>query len=95
MDRPVDMNENHKNSLCVLTTISGSIKAFYQGQIEALNKAGFETTVVCADDSQIRSFIPEDTGFVPVEFSRVLSPLRDLKVLWRLDNVSVKELIWN
>lgn len=84
MDRPVDMNENHKNSLCVLTTISGSIKAFYRDQLDAMNNLGLKTTVICADDTKIRDFIPADTGFVPVEFSRVLSPIRDVKVLWKL-----------
>ena len=73
-----------KGSLCILTTVSTSIKVFYQGQIEALNEAGFETTVVCADDPQIRNFIPAETNFVPVGFSRVLSPLQDVKVLWKL-----------
>ena len=78
------MNIARKHSLCILTTVSASIKAFYQGPIDALNKAGVRTTVVCADDPQIRNFIPAETNFVPVEFSRVLSPLRDIKVLWKL-----------
>ncbi len=78
------MSFNRKNSLCILTTISDSIRAFYQGQIEALNDAGFETAVICAEDTQIRNFIPVDTSFVPVEFSRVLSPIQDVKVLWKL-----------
>jgi len=43
------MSENPKYNLCVLTTVSVSIKCFYQGLIDALNKAGFETTVICAD----------------------------------------------
>jgi len=78
------MKSNYKGNLCILTTVSVSIKAFYQGPIDALNKAGVRTTVVCADDPQIRNFIPAETNFVPVEFSRVLSPLQDVKVLWKL-----------
>jgi len=72
------------SKICILTTVSVSIKLFYQGPIDALNKAGVRTTVVCADDPQIRNFIPAETNFVAVEFSRVLSPLQDVKVLWRL-----------
>lgn len=78
------MNIARKHSLCILTTVSGSIRAFYPDLIDALNKAGVKTTVVCAADPEIHNFIPADTGFVPVEFSRVLSPLRDIKVLWKL-----------
>ncbi len=73
-----------KSSLCILTTVSGSIRSFYQGLIDALNKAGFTTTVVCADDPQIRNYIPAETNFFPVKFSRVLSPVSDVKVLWKL-----------
>lgn len=41
-----------------MTTVSASIKAFYRGQIEALNEAGFKTTVVCAEDTQTRELLP-------------------------------------
>jgi glycosyltransferase involved in cell wall biosynthesis len=78
------MNENHKNSLCILTTVSGSIKAFYQGQLEALNTAGLRTTVVTIEDADLRSILPAETDFFPVGFTRVMNPLRDLKVLWQL-----------
>jgi len=78
------MGTDVKYNLCILTTVSASIKAFYQGQIEAMNRSGFKTTIVCAEDSLIRDFIPADTGFFPAEFSRVLSPLQDVKVLWKL-----------
>jgi glycosyltransferase involved in cell wall biosynthesis len=78
------VEKESKYNLCILTTVSDSIKAFYEGQIEALNEAGLKTTVVCADDPKIRDFIPTSTNFIPVEFSRVLSPLRDIKALWKL-----------
>ena len=73
-----------RKSLCILTTVAGSIRTFYPGQIEALNKAGLKTTVICADDPNIRDYIPADTDFYPVEFSRVLSPLRDIKAFLKL-----------
>jgi len=78
------MKTNHKGSLCILTTVSLSIKSFYQGQLDAFNKAGFETTVICADDGELGDVLPAETDFVPVNFSRVLSPIRDIKTLWGL-----------
>jgi len=78
------MKNKTEYNLCILTTVSVSIKSFYQGQIEAMNQAGLKTTVICADDPKIRNLIPAETNFVPVEFSRVLSPLQDVKVLWKL-----------
>ncbi len=78
------MNIARKHSLCILTTVSASIKSFYQGQLDAMNNAGLKTTVICADDPQIRNFIPQQTEFVPMPFSRVSSPASDLKILWKL-----------
>ncbi|MGA2677725.1 MAG: glycosyltransferase family 4 protein [Sedimentisphaerales bacterium] len=70
--------------LCIITTIAGSIKSFYRGQIDALNRAGFKTTVVCAYDAALASELPADTDFVPVNFSRVISPFKDIIALWQL-----------
>ena len=78
------MEQNRKHSLCILTTVSESIEAFYQSPIEALNEAGFETTGICAGGPDVHSFIPKDTNLIQVEFSRVLSPFRDIKVFWKL-----------
>lgn len=78
------MKNNHKYSICIVTTVSGSIKLFYKGQIEALNKAGFKTTVVCADDGNLKEVLPKETNFYPVPFSRVINPLQDIKILYKL-----------
>jgi len=78
------MKNNSKPALCILTTVAVSIKSFYQDQIEAMNKAGIDTTIICADDAELRSFLPSETDFIPVGFKRASSPLRDLKVLWQL-----------
>lgn len=78
------MEEKIKASLCILTTVAGSIKAFYKGQIEALNKAGIRTTVICAEDAELQDILPAETDFMPVGFTRVSNVFRDLKVLWQL-----------
>ena len=70
--------------MAVLATVSFSIKAFYRGQFEAFNEAGINTTVICADDPDLVSVLPDETNFIPVDFVRVVSPLKDLKVLCHL-----------
>jgi len=73
-----------KPSLCIITTIAGSIKAFYRGQIDALNEAGFKTAVICAYDAELASQLPAETDYLPVNFSRVISPFKDIITLWQL-----------
>jgi len=78
------VEHSRKYSLCILTTVAGSIKSFYEGLLEGLNKAGIKTTVICADDAELRDFLPPETVFIPVGFTRALTPYQDLKVLWQL-----------
>jgi len=80
-----------KQSLGILTTVSFSIKMFYPGQLEALNRAGLRTSVICADDPDLPPLLPPQTRFIPVDFSRLWSPLQDLKTLWQLYKVFRRE----
>lgn len=78
------MSENPRYNLCIITTVSLSIKLFYKDQLRAFNDAGFKTTVVCADDPELRRMLPPETDFIPVGFSRTVNPVQDIKSLWRL-----------
>ena len=79
-----------KYRICVITTVSASIKAFYKGQLEEFNKAGFETTVICGKDEKLKDFLPEETNYIPVNFSRKISILQDLKSLFVLYKIFKK-----
>lgn len=59
--------------------------------MEAFEQAGFETTVICADDPDLNGWLPDGVRFIPVPFSRVLSPLSDLAVLFKLIRIFRKE----
>lgn len=77
--------------MAVLTTISGTIRAFYKGQFKALSKAGINITVICTNDPDLPNFLPDEVNFIPVDFTRVLSPLKDFKVLCHLFRIFSKE----
>jgi glycosyltransferase involved in cell wall biosynthesis len=79
-----EMKKGKMPSLCIITTIPGSIMGFYKGQLEAFKQAGFEITVICADDKNLKGFLPKGTNFYPVPFSRVIDPLQDIKNLYKL-----------
>lgn len=74
-----------------LTTVASTIKAFQKGQFDALNHVGIHTTVICMEDTDLHRFLPNGTDIISVEFSRVLSPLKDIKVLCRLYKIFRKE----
>ncbi len=77
-------------SLCIMTTAAISVRSFYGGQIEALNKAGFKTTVVCADAETLAAKIPPETDVVSVNFSRIVNPLKDIVALWQVFGLFLK-----
>lgn len=93
----VDSQENKKAlkplkyKIAVLATISDTIKAFYEGQFECFIQAGINTTVICADDPDLRNWLPVETLFIPVDLTRVINPLKDLKVICRLLKIFYKE----
>jgi glycosyltransferase involved in cell wall biosynthesis len=74
-----------------LTTVGGTTRAFLKGQFEALNCVGIRTTVICAEDPDLNKVLPKETEYIPVEFTRVFSPLKDLKALWILYRIFHKE----
>ncbi|MGB7581127.1 MAG: glycosyltransferase family 4 protein [Sedimentisphaerales bacterium] len=77
--------------ICILTTVSASIKAFYKGQLEALKQAGFEVTVICANDEELNNQLPENVKFYPVPFSRIISPFSDIRAVLKLIHIFRKE----
>lgn len=78
------MTDSHKPRLCILTTVSISIKSFCLDQIRALQQAGFDVTVICAPDPDLPELLPQGVEYLTVEFSRVISPFKDMKAILSL-----------
>jgi glycosyltransferase involved in cell wall biosynthesis len=68
-----------------------SIKQFYPGQIQELIGAGFAPVVICADDPQLNQLLPQSTRYIPVNFKRTISPLGDIRVIFKLIHLFRKE----
>jgi glycosyltransferase involved in cell wall biosynthesis len=77
--------------LAMVTTVPTTVKAFYKQQLEALIDAGFQVTIVSSPDDPSNSFLPSGAQFVPVVMTRRLTPLTDLKALWRLCRLFMRE----
>jgi len=73
-----------KIKLAAITTVAVSMKLFYEDQFEAFNEAGFETFAICAEDSEISNFLPAGTKLIPVNFTRLVTLLKDIGLFWQL-----------
>ncbi|MBN1796879.1 MAG: glycosyltransferase family 4 protein [Sedimentisphaerales bacterium] len=73
-----------KLKIATLSTTSVTIKAFFDKQFQALNENGLETYVICAPDEKLKEFLPAETIFLPVSFTRIVSPFKDIVALFQL-----------
>lgn len=77
--------------ICIITTVSLSIKQFYPVQIQELIGSGFDPVVICADDPQLNQLLPPSARYVPVNFKRTISPLSDIRAVFKLIHIFRKE----
>lgn len=70
---------------CMITTITSTIKVFIQERIEFLRNNGFEVTVLTALDESFAKTL-NNVRYVPVPFSRTISLLADIFVLFKIYN---------
>src|SRR5690554_505698 len=68
-----------------ITTVPISLNILLKGQLKYMQENGYEVITASADGSEVeelkrREGIPHFT----IDFTRTLSPFRDLKALWQL-----------
>lgn len=71
----------NNKKICIITTISSSIKSFFLEQIEYLSQNGYEVTVICDDDSELKSILGSDAKYIPVKMKRGLDFLGSIKAI--------------
>lgn len=73
--------------ICVITTVSITLKTFLIDQLVFLSRHGFEITVVCDHDPDFAASLPEEIAFVPISMTRGWGLFSTIKGLCKLRNL--------
>ena len=80
--------------ICIVSTISTTITAFFGEQLNYLQKHGFDVTVITSTSASIQNIgnkIPENVRILSVPMSRTVSPVEDIKALKSMIEIMKKE----
>lgn len=77
--------------ICYIVTLPLTIKAFFIPQIRYLAENGYDVTVICNDDLDIRKNLGNNIYFVPVDIPRGISITGSIKAIKQLISVFKKE----
>lgn len=75
-----------------ITTIAASLRVLLKGQLRYMSENGFEVKGISSYDEtmdEIRA--NEGVEIIPVEMTRTISPIKDLKAVWELYKIFKKE----
>lgn len=71
----------NNKKICIITTISSSIKSFFLEQIEYLGQNGYEVTVICDNDSEFKSILGSNVKYIPVKMKRGLDFVGSIRAI--------------
>ncbi len=74
----------NKVKLCVVTTTSITIRSFLIEQLEFLTNNGFDVTVICDEDEELRRELPKGIQYLSIRMKRGLAPFGALKSIYLL-----------
>lgn len=60
----------NKKKICIITTISLTIKSFLIDTMDYLQKNGYEITVICNNDDTLKNILPKGVKYIPLSMSR-------------------------
>ena len=70
-----------RKKICIITTVSSSIKAFFLEQIEYLEDNGYEVTVICNNDNNLKNVLSSNVRYIPVTMKRGVDFLGSIKTI--------------
>lgn len=76
--------KNNTKKICIITTISLSIRSFFLEQIAYLSENGYEVTIICDEDEELINVLHSDVSYIPVSMKRGLDPLGAIKAIKRM-----------
>lgn len=79
------MEDYSKPKLIRITTVPVSLKTLLKGQLRFMHENAFEVVGVSSPGIELQEAAQnEGVRVVPVEMTRTISPLKDLKSVWEL-----------
>ena len=70
--------------ICYIVTLPVTIKAFFIPQLEYLSNKGFEVSVICNDDFELRNELNNEIKFIPVDIPRGISFINSIRTIKKL-----------
>ncbi|CEN76506.1 group 1 glycosyl transferase [[Clostridium] sordellii] len=70
--------------ICIITTISLSIKSFFLEQIDYLSKSGYDVTIICNTDNELENLLNCDVKYIPITMKRGLDPMGSIKSIYSM-----------
>mgnify|MGYP001625175152 CR=1 FL=1 len=70
--------------ICYIVTLPVTIKTFFLPQLKYLSNKGFEVTVICNEDFELRNELNKEIKFIPVNIPRGISFIDSIKTIKKL-----------
>ena len=70
--------------ICYIVTLPVTIKAFFIPQLKYLSNKGFEVSVICNEDFELRNELNNEIKFIPVNIPRGISFIDSIKTIKKL-----------
>ena len=75
---------SEKLRMAIATSIPGTMAGFGRGQMTFYKNHGFDVDYLAANGQDLEYVLEEDVNYFETDFRRDLSPLVDIRVVWRL-----------
>lgn len=82
--------KNNTKKICIITTISLSIKSFFLEQIAYLSENGYEVTIMCNTDKELIKIIHPNARYIAVPMKRGIDPLGAFKAIKQMYQIFKK-----
>lgn len=75
----------HPKKILQIINLASSARNFIGGQFQFLNNNGYEMHLICSDDDKMKDYAKNNgISYYPIQLNRTLSPINDLKALFKI-----------
>lgn len=80
-----------RKKICYVVTIPLTIRSFFIPQLKFLAENGFDVTVICGNDDNLKFELGNDIKFIPLDIPRGISFFGSVRTIWKLVDIFKKE----